>query len=360
MNNKKSDIIMAREVVSLKKSKTIKEINPEEDKIYNQDNNGVWINPLLHTKGFKLYFLFMFLVFLFFIINGFIKESINYVEKIILAINVFFLLTIIIIFLLRRLIIKWKIKREENQILKISDLKYYRDILDESSVGVLSYCYNRKINYEDIIVATILIFQRNNVFQIDNVKKTISLSNNNKAILNESESYFYEKIKKIGNTITFEELKNIIEDGIFKNNFINLIKKDSKQNGYFKTEKSNTNFFLIVILIYSMSILLVASFLAQCEIIGKKTAIISILFIFLLLYFAYIERKNNYIRTLEGIKITAKLEGLKNYIKDFSNMEDRDLKEILLWDYYMVYAIIFNLKGRLDKEVKELYRLFSE
>lgn len=344
----------------MKVMKKLKEINTEDDKIYNQDNNGVWINPLVHTKGIKLYFLFVFLFFLFFIIDGFIKESVNYVEKIFLAINIFFLLTIIIIFLLRRLITKLKIKREENQILEISDLKYYRDILDENSAGVLSFCYNKKLNYEDIIVVTILIFQKNNVFQIDNAKKTISLSKNNKTILNEYELYFYKKIKKIGNTITFEELKNIIKDGIFKRNFINLIKQDSKENGYFKTKKSNTNFFLIVILIYSMSILLVASFLAQSKIIGVKTVMISILFVFLLLYFAYIERKNNYIRTLKGIKITAKLEGLKNFIKDFSNIEDKNIKEILLWNYYMVYAIIFNLKGKLDKEVKELYRLFSK
>ena len=55
-----------------------------------------------------------------------------------------------------------------------------------------------------------------------------------------------------------------------------------------------------------------------------------------------------------------KLNGLKNFLTEFSVINERQIEEITMWDYYVIYAIIFDLKGKLDREVKALYNIFTE
>lgn len=66
-------------------------------------------------------------------------------------------------------------------------------------------------------------------------------------------------------------------------------------------------------------------------------------------------KANMFIRTQKGVEIQNKLAGLKNYIKDYSDLENRNIDEVILWEEYLIYAIIFNLKGKLDKDATELY-----
>lgn len=60
-------------------------------------------------------------------------------------------------------------------------------------------------------------------------------------------------------------------------------------------------------------------------------------------------------RTKLGLEVTEKMEGLKNFLTDFGNINERKIEEIKLWDYYMIYAVLFDLKGNLDKDAKDLY-----
>ena len=48
------------------------------------------------------------------------------------------------------------------------DYKYYREIIKETSPAILSYCYNRKINFEDEVIATILNLQNKRIVEIKN------------------------------------------------------------------------------------------------------------------------------------------------------------------------------------------------
>ena len=75
---------------------------------------------------------------------------------------------------------------------------------------------------------------------------------------------------------------------------------------------------------------------------------------------AIISKEKIYLRSKQGKILSDKLNGLKNFLLDFSTIKERKLKEITLWDYYIIYAIIFNLKGNLDKDVNELYNCISK
>ena len=62
-----------------------------------------------------------------------------------------------------------------------------------------------------------------------------------------------------------------------------------------------------------------------------------------------------FVRTKKGLELQSKMSGLKNYIKDYSELAEKDLNQLKLWDDYLIYAVIFNLKGNLDIEARKLY-----
>ena len=66
-------------------------------------------------------------------------------------------------------------------------------------------------------------------------------------------------------------------------------------------------------------------------------------------------KKNNYIRTKKGEALNENLEGLKNYLKDFSTMDERDEKSLALWEDYLIYSVIFNQNAKTVKNILNKY-----
>ncbi len=62
-----------------------------------------------------------------------------------------------------------------------------------------------------------------------------------------------------------------------------------------------------------------------------------------------------YVRTEKGQELYTKLIGLKKFLKDFSVIDERKKEKLYIWEDYMIYVILFDLPGLLDKEVKEEY-----
>lgn len=58
------------------------------------------------------------------------------------------------------------------------------------------------------------------------------------------------------------------------------------------------------------------------------------------------------VKTTKGKEIYMKLNGLKNYIKDFSDFEEKSLNEIVLWEEYILYAIILNESNNIKKDAE--------
>ena len=42
--------------------------------------------------------------------------------------------------------------------------------------------------------------------------------------------------------------------------------------------------------------------------------------------------------------------GLRNFINDFSLLNEKQIEEIKLWNYYIIYAVLFNEKGNLNDD----------
>jgi len=60
--------------------------------------------------------------------------------------------------------------------------------------------------------------------------------------------------------------------------------------------------------------------------------------------------------TKKGFELQQKICGLKRYIKDYSQLNQKNIIQMELWESYLIYAIIFDLKGKLNEDAKQLYQ----
>ena len=56
-----------------------------------------------------------------------------------------------------------------------------------------------------------------------------------------------------------------------------------------------------------------------------------------------------------------KLKGLKNFLEEFSRIDDKEALEVKLWEYYLIYAQILGIAEKVEKQFKKLYpELYNE
>ena len=54
------------------------------------------------------------------------------------------------------------------------------------------------------------------------------------------------------------------------------------------------------------------------------------------------------------------LNGLRNFIEDFSLLEDKSIKDIVLWEQYLIYAQLFGIPDKISDTFKEIYPDFHD
>lgn len=81
--------------------------------------------------------------------------------------------------------------------------------------------------------------------------------------------------------------------------------------------------------------------------------VLSFVVINFLIFSLIMNKKNPYLRSKKGNDINEKIEGLRKYIKDFSNLEQKTKEDITLWEDYLIYSIIFGINTQIVEEVWE-------
>lgn len=255
------------------------------------------------------------------------------------------------------LAIKFGIKKHRKD--KLTDIDfgkykdYYRDILKGYSPAVLSYIDNFELNSENDYVATLLSLKIKKFITIENDQ--INVIDKNTEKLSKNEKYILDIKPNNFNKFSFESL--VINDALDSN----LIeKKDDIKSKIIKK--------IIILIITYFFLQIIVSFLPR-EFIVENNIFIGIfltigygILIFsgvLYPYFAIIylltyiikSKLNKYVRTKKGNEVNKMLEGLKNYLKDFSIIEERKLEELNLWEDYLIYSVLFNQNNELVKEL---------
>ena len=88
--------------------------------------------------------------------------------------------------------------------------------------------------------------------------------------------------------------------------------------------------------------------------------LIGFIFIFVLisLYIVIdqiINFNKGYRRTIKGKMLLNKAYALKNYLKDFSIIKKRTEKELVLWEYYLIYAVSLGVNVKIEDKLIEKY-----
>lgn len=234
---------------------------------------------------------------------------------------------------------------------------YYRDILPKYSAAVLSYIDDFEINKEDI-VATILTLELKGILKIEDEK--IILLDEKTEELEDNEKYILNKIKE--NTlknINLSEYSKIVKKDAFKLGLVqNKKDKDEKQKA--KQKKTRT-IIITVLILYLIMVFLNGFIFKKDSIIFSMELVMSLILILIgcLPYFVMIfycsydvlKKADPYVRNDEGRTIKLKLDGLKKYLTDFSKINEKSQEELILWENYLIYAVIFRVNTKVVNEV---------
>ena len=256
---------------------------------------------------------------------------------------------------------KLVLKKYYKQKLDSNDLKkyegYYRDLLSEYNVSTLAYIDNFKLDYQSVLTAHLLELQNKNIIEIKD--NNINIINNP---TNEVDKLVVDSI--VNNKVIINESK-----------YQNIIINDAINNGLLETQKDNKWKFLKLFLkLFFGNIFVSFLFTFIIHLFGTELfeniifiiILLVILFIFVVLSMAFpyliiiyiimcFIVGNPYVRTKKGTMLNEKLEGLKNFIRDFGNFEDRKSQELELWEEYLIYSVMFNQNKKIIDEYQKFF-----
>lgn len=64
--------------------------------------------------------------------------------------------------------------------------------------------------------------------------------------------------------------------------------------------------------------------------------------------------QKQYKRTQEGERLTEEIYGLKNFIHDFSDLSNADKEQLILWDDFLIYAVLLEENTSIVNEICQL------
>lgn len=63
----------------------------------------------------------------------------------------------------------------------------------------------------------------------------------------------------------------------------------------------------------------------------------------------------NYRRTIKGKALLNKAYALKNYLKEYSLIKNRTEEELVLWEYYLIYAVVLDVNVKIEDKIIKKY-----
>lgn len=256
------------------------------------------------------------------------------------------------IYIAYKLAIK-KFNKERMSEIDFKNDAYYRDIIKKMSPAILSYIDDFKLEKKDV-VATILLLEIKNKIRITN---SIEIIDYNSEGLTEVEKYVLDAlIQRNMNEFNMIEFESIVKNECVQNNLLRA------KQGKFSKIMGIILIFLVILgpILFSYMFNIFESIYKN---VNDQAAIITLILIILIysgsiigcvasiiIYFI-MKLINPYVRSNEGDEINEKIEGLKKYMKDYSNFEEKNKEDITLWEDYLIYSIIFGINTQIVEEV---------
>ena len=253
--------------------------------------------------------------------------------------------------ILDRYIENKKIKKLESEN-DCEKFDYYRELVEDIPPAMLGYIYDSKINVEDLISATLINLQNKNKIEMED-NKIVNIKNNEN--LTDHERYLIYTLTS----------KRKIEIKELHHQFIKKVRSDIVKDKLGEERKQDV--INILGIIGTMSGWLFLSQLILITCLAGLTSLGTMVFFSYMICFVPIiindkisELFRPIIRSKKAIEIKIKLDGLNKYLTDFTNINNKEIETIKMYDEYILYATIFDIKGKLDKENKEIYETVKE
>ena len=278
--------------------------------------------------------------------------------------------------------LKGAIKRA--RVTVVHDIDYYRDKLDGFSPTLISLLMDLRIETEKDLAATLLRLEMNGVVQLEEDEVTVLIKN--LSILNNGDFALVEILKDKG-ILHSKDLKVRLRP------WENAAISDALASPYFKPqEELRMKAFLpgcvtpiisciiLYVTIFSKTVqhgfdvldVITTSGMTETEAIqvlsNDPQAVLAIVLMFIdlalffivflspILFFIYVVVKstaaNNRLKRSElGNEAMDCIYGLKNFIHDFSNLAEVTKEQVVLWDDFLVYAVVLEENELVLKEI---------
>lgn len=247
---------------------------------------------------------------------------------------------ILLIFLLVYFIIRIKKSRDT-----VKSKTYIRELPKDFPPAIVSLLLDLKTEITTDYTATIAYLICKKYIELDN--SNLKINNNNTSLLKEHERYVFNCITK---TERFEN-----------NKFRDLIIEDAKKMNLIKEGKKKIHFlrnFCICIIVYFITGFWSKS-IPQGNILNTILFCLSVLaalssfgVIIVSIYLSSIRKYEEIYRTRLGEEEAIKWKGLKNFFSNYTLISDKSLKDIVLYEAYIPYAISLNEARNIEKYIE--------
>ncbi len=253
-------------------------------------------------------------------------------------------------------------KLEEKIVIKNMDFQYYRDILDEYSPTTLSFILDGIEIRKDFIASVIYLINKG-YFKLTDDKKIErtdksceKLPKDLKFLCSHEQDMIYIGTTKISEYIRQSEKMQARSNNL-RIKWYDLALEEAVSKGLVNERSLGKFGKFSVILIYLFVFQSFYSF-----VLGKYVllvfSIILALIIAIMTYWASDE--NKWVKTQKGFDLYTKVIGLRNYVNDYSLLSEREVKDVAIWEDYLIYSIIFNNFSKLNKDAFEFYKTICD
>lgn len=236
---------------------------------------------------------------------------------------------------------------------------YYREIIPKYSVAVLSYIDNFELEFNDVAAALLSLELKGKIKIGDN---KIEVLNHDTVELSKNEKYLLSCLET--NQRPVIEFQKFKQEVIADTQDSELVEK--KMNIGKRLIKTILGLIGTTILMFVLIAILVATM--DFEVVeGSNEApigvfiILAVAIIFMFVIPAYLRTsffmhlgfkiKDPFVRSKKGSLLNEKLEGLKKYIEDYSNLEDKEKEALILWEEYLIYSMLFGINKKASENI---------
>ena len=231
----------------------------------------------------------------------------------------------------------------------------YRDTLKSYSSSVLNYIDNFKLDRKQSYTAKLLELEKNKIIKISGNK-----NEKIKEPLGELDKCFVSSINDNKVTMSINEYQKFVEKEALDKGLIT-------NASFFGTLKNKKMWFIIIILFFLMfaGAILIA-FLEDTDFNSKifiaivlSICVVSFFIFFITIYYFFyifmLLKEKRYMRTEKGKEVNRQLDGLKLFMEEFSNIDDKEAKYLFLWEDYLIYSVMFDINKKIQDEYSKYF-----